>query len=449
MSSMAKDGRFGKRSAEGLPGLLRQVAPPVVWRAFHHVSDGCGPRARWSLKQLVLVWLIMGWIQAASLRERFERARRTLIALQPRRRRVGRTYAGLNQYSRRRLPRAAQQFLAVLRPRVQARLRPVWELHGWVVFAVDGTRIEVPRTRANARRLGCAGKDKTGPQFWLTTLVHLPSRVIWDWRIGPGTASERAHLRKLVDSLPPGALLVADAGFIGFDLLSTLTRRAVSFLVRCGANASLLIDGAQAVDRLQAGDRRVVLWPAGQRRRPPLNLRLITLKGRGQRLHLLTNVLASTQLPRRVAGELYRARWAIEVNYRSLKQTLERRRLQARTPGVGAWELAGNVLALTLLLILAAWVHAAQTGHGSPAQLLNVIRCALERLWTGRSTHGLRHTLRAAVYDDYRRRRPKHARDWPHKKHDPPIGAPKLRRMTGRETALFRARIKPPQPAKR
>jgi hypothetical protein len=46
---------------------------------------------------------------------------------------------------------------------------------------VDGTRIDAPRTQANERQLGCAGRTKTGPQWWVTLLIHLPSRLPWDW----------------------------------------------------------------------------------------------------------------------------------------------------------------------------------------------------------------------------------------------------------------------------
>ena len=44
---------------------------------------------------------------------------------------------------------------------------------------------------------------------------HLPTGCVWDWRQGPGTASERQHLRAMLDTLPPRSLVVADAGFVG------------------------------------------------------------------------------------------------------------------------------------------------------------------------------------------------------------------------------------------
>ena len=56
-----------------------------------------------------------------------------------------------------------------------ARLRPdesfgeAWRVADWLVLAVDGSRIECPRTTANERGLKCAGKEKTNPQILQTT----------------------------------------------------------------------------------------------------------------------------------------------------------------------------------------------------------------------------------------------------------------------------------------
>jgi hypothetical protein len=56
-------------------------------------------------------------------------------------------------------------------------------------------------------------------------VVHLGLGVLWSWRLGEGTANERAHLRHLVATLPRGALLVADAGYVGYALLAALQVR--------------------------------------------------------------------------------------------------------------------------------------------------------------------------------------------------------------------------------
>ncbi|MFW6061203.1 MAG: transposase [Planctomycetota bacterium] len=64
--------------------------------------------------------------------------------------------------------------------------------------------------------------------------------MIWDWRRGGGKEAERNHLRQMLGTLPAKALLLADAGFTGFDLLWALQSNGTSFILRAGANVRLL-----------------------------------------------------------------------------------------------------------------------------------------------------------------------------------------------------------------
>jgi hypothetical protein len=73
------------------------------------------------------------------------------------------------------------KWITPLRPALSRRLRQqiknlagrYWQQEGWCDFAVDGSRLECPRTRANQQVLKCAGREKTGPQLFLTTLLHI------------------------------------------------------------------------------------------------------------------------------------------------------------------------------------------------------------------------------------------------------------------------------------
>ena len=50
-------------------------------------------------------------------------------------------------------------------------------------------------------------------------------------------------LADMIADLPLGTLLVADAGDAGFDLIKCLIEARVDFLIRCGGNVRLLVDG--------------------------------------------------------------------------------------------------------------------------------------------------------------------------------------------------------------
>ena len=154
-------------------------------------------------------------------------------------------------------------------------------------FAVNGSQVECPRTAANEEALGCAGRTKTGPQLFVTTLWHMGTGLPWDFRIGPGTASERRHLEEMLADLPADALAVADPGSPA-TTSRRITASGRAFLLRVGADVPLL--GQLGCWERENADT-VYLWPDNQHSRPPLVLRLIVL-GRGKRrMYLVTNVL--------------------------------------------------------------------------------------------------------------------------------------------------------------
>jgi hypothetical protein len=59
----------------------------------------------------------------------------------------------------------------------------------------------------------------------VTTLLHLATGVVWDFTSGPARSSEREHLRQMLAALPQQTLLIADAGFTGYDLLMAILRQ--------------------------------------------------------------------------------------------------------------------------------------------------------------------------------------------------------------------------------
>jgi len=431
---MTKAGRLRKPRRREWPGFLRRLIPDQTWRGLERLAKrGTDPRTRWSPKLILLCWVVMGWSIQGQLTERFREGREVLGQMFYRRRRCGGSYQGLTRAAQRVGVPLFHRFWTLLRGTVAKRVGAAWSWYGWTVFAVDGSRIDAPRTRRNEKALGKSARDKSHPQWWITRLVHLPTKMMWDWRQGPGNSSERAHLREMIPSLPPSSLLVGDIGFGGFDLLGQLCKGQVAFVIRCGGCSTLLVEHTRQEIERQGDVRWVYLWPKNRRRNAPLRLRLIVFKNHGRRVYLLTNVAEPTRLSRRVAGEFYRARWDIEVEYRGLKQTLGRRKVLARTPEPGALELAANLLAMALLLLYAALVLGAKVMRLSLAAALRVIHRAIEALRHDEVCASLLRHLRQAVGDDYQRHTSKRARDWPHKKTERPPGPPKLRRLAGRE----------------
>ena len=212
---------------------IEEFFPPQWFSRF-----SCHGNATWTPQKLFWMAMLMSWDDAPTLIDRFGNACDLLRELFPRWT-LGRSYSGFRDALLRESSR--------LKSAVEERLRspvPEWELHwrvqGWLVFIVDGSRFECPRTVENEQRLGCAGRVKTAPQIFQTTLLHMGTGLPWDVRLGPGTDSERRHLDEMLSSLPPRSLLTADAGFISYDLCRWLVRHDHAFVLRVGANVHLL-----------------------------------------------------------------------------------------------------------------------------------------------------------------------------------------------------------------
>jgi IS4 transposase len=373
----------------------------------------------------------MAFDSGRCLRDRFTHVRQRIGWLFPKTRRVGKTYQGFVEALRRHSGVLLGRVTAHLRSQVQAVAGRHWMVEGFCAFAVDGSQIDCPRTRANLAGLGRRGKDPLRPSLWLTMLWHVGTGLPWAWRIGQATVSESTHLRQMLGLLPVRALLVMDAGFASYALLQEILRAGHSFLVRVGSHRQLLRRLGYATRETAS---TVYLWPAEHREGRPLVLRLICRGSGAGKVFLLTN-LPKEQLSRRQASRLYRARWGIEVYYRTLKQTLERRKMLSGSPGLAQWELAWTLAGLWLLGLLgvAALIQDGQSPTRlSAATALRVLREAV----AGQLRSRIDRALAQAVKDEYPRNRPKASRDWADKKHDSPPKAPKLRLATRAERQL-------------
>jgi IS4 transposase len=365
------------------------------------------------------------------LQDRFAHVRQRIGWLFPKTRRVGKTYQGFVGALRRQSDVLLERLTTHLCSQVQAVAGRHWRREGFCVLAVDGSQIDCPRTTANLEGLGRRGKDPLRPSLWLTMLWHVGTGLPWAWRIGKATVSEQVHLRQMLRLLPPQTLLLMDAGFVGYELLRQIQGAGHSFLVRVGAHRRLL---RRLGDATQETASTVYLWPEAHREGPPLTLRLICRGSGDGKVFLLTN-LSKEQLSKKLAGRLYRARWGIEVYYRTLKQTLERRKMLSGSPDLARLELAWTLMGLWLLGLLG--VDALIQDGQSPTRLsaataLRVLREAV----AGQLRRRLDRALAQAVKDEYHRDRPKTSRDWPDKKHDSPPKAPKMRNATPAERQL-------------
>jgi len=384
-------------------------------------------RGGWSVLSLVLVALLASWDDGPALLDRFASAR----AL------VGRGCAGTYQGFAKALRRQGAALVGRVRRALTARVRAqgaLWTMDGWAVFAIDASNFDVPRTLANEMALGVPGKKGAPPRIFATVLVHLGSGVLWDWRLARGDTGERRGMLSLLSSVPKGSLLVADAGFVGYECLKAVVHSGRHVLVRLAGN-TVLTAGL-------SGRRDVVaLWPRwrGQEQRSPLWLRVVRVRGRdGREVVLGTSVLDRHALADEQAACFYRLRWGVEVCYRSLKQTLRRRKLLSASPRRAVMELHWTMLGLMTLglLALARIDPRLDRRRWSVAAAARAVRHAAHARGPAQAERHLR-ALRHALCGDNARRR-KTAWEWPRKKRCEEPGPPVVRKPTAFEVANWR-----------
>jgi len=410
------------------------------------LPQGLAGQRLWHAWELILAAVLVAWSRSSTAGDRFDEARLSLRQWWPKKA-LGETYSGFIKALVRFSELLLQAVTAALRRAMVEVAGPHRRREGWEAFAVDGSRIECPRTAANEAVLHRAGRQKTGPQVFLTVLYHMGTGLPWAFRTGPGTDSERTHLREMLGELPAESLAVADAGFMGYELLSELLESGRHALFRVGHNVTLLRELGYAME--PRGDT-VYLWPQAAQKGswPPLVLRLIVVgKGR-HRVYLVTD-LPEEALSQEQAEVLYRLRWGVEVFYRSLKQTLGRRRMLSHAPQQALCEVAWSLVGLWLLGLMSVQeiVRRGKDPLGlSVALALRHVRQALRQ--DRRSVDGrwLQQGLAAALKDGYRRRGPKKARSWPHKKRERPPGAPKIL-IAAQEQVMLSQKVKNPNAA--
>ena len=332
----------------------------------------------------------------------------------------------------------------------------------WTPFAIDGTRFDAPRTLRNEagfckpRSTKKKKKKKkngykrhryanprppvskkshydpqpVGPQVWLSLLWHVGLKMPWAWRIGPSFSSERTHLLEMLESedLPENSLICGDAGFVGYDFWKAIDTLGNRFMCRVGNNCSFL----KLLGKTKRRNDLVYCWPKEHQTKgkPPLTFRLLCFNDGHGEVYVVTNELDSKRLSDKLASEIYRQRWGVEVQIRDVKQTFERSKLLGRTPQVATVELNWSVMGLWIAQLF-AWKEQKDIPNleakPSIAKILQIVRQILRRPdVVSLRGQGMQAQLSRAVTDTYKRTSKKKSRNYPKKKTEPRTGAPNV-----------------------
>jgi hypothetical protein len=433
-----KPGRL-RPHARSLMQALGEFLTPQVWKQVRNAASR-RKLPRWDVRPLVLVLLTMTWCCGDSLAERFEAARGFYVVCHDKRRRPGTTFQGFLQ-ALDRLPMSVLRALsAALRAMIMKACDAHWRLGGFIPLGCDGSRLECARTAELEKRLGSGGKEDSAPTVWVTAIVHLLTGVPWTWRFGRGSKpSERSHLVAMLKELPRQALVVADAGYYGYGLLTELIRAKVSYLIRMSSTVTLYTETQHRLSGFREG--MVYYWPEWAQKRglPAVLARLVCLRDKRRKVDvwLLTDV-PPERLSLRDAGRYYRWRWENEGYFRTYKRTLAKMKLMSRTVREVHREAEASMIAAQLLLALGAQAMPVANKEGprvlcSPRKVLLEIRRELHDPNPTRRRPSFRKCLHDCRREQRIRSSAKAIRDWPRRKPHKSPGPPTILTLSGEQ----------------
>jgi hypothetical protein len=432
---------------------------------------------KWMPEQLCLQALIWSWQDTRNVTDAFEQTGEICEELGVKN--IANTYTAFMN--------ALDGYAAIFRPRLHQHFQALaeesagrfWRDDDWVLMGFDGSRVTTPRTVSNEKAF-CApnyGAGKTAkyrkkktkgmrrrknekskpqpqaPQVWITMMWHMGIRLPWTWRLGPSNSSERGHVMEMLEQeeFPENTLFCGDAGFVGYPLWNAIVDAKRDFLVRVGANVSLL---SETADVKRQGGGIVLCWPKGKMNSgaKPLRLRLVQVKIGKTKMWMLTSVLDRKKLPKKKIVRYYKMRWGVEVEFRGLKQTNDKRNLRCRSSNRVYVELDWSIHAMAFaeLIALREQVSNEQesqreneasydTKDRSLANTMRALRKCMRNLnkYVAPS-QGLLYELTCAVVQKYNNRTDKKARYRPKNPDKKPLGEPTIRKLNREEREKLR-----------
>lgn len=239
-----------------------------------------------------------------------------------------------------------------------------WRWQGRRVRVVDGSTVTMPDTPDNQAAFPQQGGQATGLGFPICRFVGvtcLDSGALLNAAVGRFQGKggdEQTLLRSLVDTFACGDVVLGDAFFATWFLIADLQARGVDVLFEQNGARRRSTDFRRG-RRIGTRDH-LITWPRPKVRpvwmspeqyaAAPESITVRELKA-GRRI-LVTTMLCPNAFPTRALKDLYKSRWNVELDIRSIKTTLGMEALSCRTPEMAEKEIWIHLLAYNLIRML-------------------------------------------------------------------------------------------------
>lgn len=276
--------------------------------------------------------------------------------------------------------------------RVCAGQPAAWLWRGRQVKLVDGTTVSMPDTAQNQASFPQSREQKPGlgfPLVRVVAIVSLSCGAVLEWASGAcegKQTGETALLWQLAQKLCRGDVVVADRCYAGYFMIAMLIGLGVDVVIRQHQRRHTDFRHGQ---RLGARDH-LVSWQRPQRpawmdeatyASQPETLLMREVRAGGWTL--VSSLTDARQVGKQELFELYRARWQVELDLRSIKAVMQMDILRCKSPQMVEKEIAVHLLAYNL--VRAVMAQAAYLGQVLPRQIsfkaaLQLVRAFEENL---------------------------------------------------------------------
>lgn len=255
-------------------------------------------------------------------------------------------------------------------------------------MAIDGTVLDVPDSRANARVFGYPatrpGTKAAFPKVRLVMLIETGTDLIVDALMCPYRIGERVRAKKLLRSVTTGMLLMWDRGLHSYPMVNATLANGCNYLGRIPKNVKFSVEKV-----LEDGSYLSWIAPDGKSKKKgcgSIQVRVVEYTideaSTPQTYRLITNLMNVAVFPALLLATEYHQRWEIENTIDELKTHLNGRKTPIRSlkPREVVQEIYGWLLGHYAVRCL--MFQAAQQVEISPLRLgftgsLRVIRRAI------------------------------------------------------------------------
>ncbi len=299
---------------------------------------------------------------------------------------------------------ALERLVREVSGQLEDRADAAWLWKGLHAKLVDGFTFTMPDTAANQAAYPQPHVQRPGVGFPLAracVVLSLATAAVCDLAVGPyegKQTGETALLRQMLATFQPHDVVVFDRYFCSFPMLALLSQRGVAVCVRQSQGRR---SDFRRGRRLGPEDH-LVTWTRPQRRPwmtreqyaqipPTLTLREVRFPVpvpgcRVKTLTVITTLTDPQKYSRQDIADLFGFRWNVELDIRSIKQTLHLDHVRCKTPAMVRRELWVTLLAYNLIrkvIATAAAVHQKQPRHLSFTRACQSILASWMLLATG------------------------------------------------------------------